>query len=1257
MPVRCKAIDRVTDKHGRTIGYVLVDENGLKMSVDSQRIKNAIRNNQISVTNLKIASNGKLIYNTVTENHNVDESNNNCISIKISELYTNANIIMQTYGIDMHRDLSSVDNPIVISINNKDLKLKLINDKSRDFYSDNFTNTYTHKPRIKIKQSYIGSLIVENVFDLYREKPDITIIDTTVSNMEIYSANVILHTIFAKYVKLNKCHTQVCTYMNFIEKAEIINDYKNYIGSIACATLNIETQHDDYYFDSSLQIANNINIKSTCDGNFGLHASNLYAKNLNIYCSNRVVLYIDNFNDYHESILQGLYKVEQYSDSSTLNLIYNTINNNFSNYLKTKCNININNNNRGIIPKNLVLNGSINCKFDYDFWSSEHTKDKETGMPEINTETNNIVRISSDFLTNIADKNGDININTAFVIANEAELDVNNIIVNTFQKYFVTHHVNKDGRLSKKKEYTKGYILSDLGLLAVDKQIGKFTLRIKGEILAANKKSEEDRYKVVKQLAELSRHNGRIIVNFNTKLYHELKALNANIEVYNCNEAMEKMQNTAYKEDLMNSYIFSNMASIIRDANANKEDSNREFYIRDLNWLVNIDIPREVKDVFKIVTSSAETDTLNTTEYAILILLKNFKLNNTPFTKAIVNRMTTDSNFSVDIETKDFDDGIKLHTILIGYSSIKTIDKYILMTNGNKLIYMCYVGEAISILGHVINRDRLIAVNELRRLQSVDITHKVIVQNMTINTDGSAELVKEIENFINGECNFIINNNKLYTLGLDNNDNIVTLTFNIEYDKSKKSIFDNKLAIDTASKITYIEKESGISGIKEIEKKIEKSILYNIINNVIGCDIDTDNSYIPKAKISTLYIIANGLKHISKGNAVLDYDQIEELLSLPTFNNISESEAKWLSQYISKYCSNPIKSNGTYEIFVKSLNTRSKKFCNKYMTSMEEFIVIRGERGTRYYVGSIEINKYINTIIKINEQLENLSGKDLNKFNAENLMLVLKENGLNLPPSKAYERFRDAECYNDTRLADYKKSLVKVFNVGRASCKSYKRLDRIPEVGTSICIDVATGYMYFVADIGELTMPILRLSSFRKAAEVLAKEISDIRENKRGNDCSLTLNLVDKDSILAGHIINQYNNIKTISSYRELDNWNYVIDKVSYAPDFSDREYEDFCVDDNINENKDDNAVKKSYTPKEMKGYRQDYLVKYIQMGAFTIVQALSNKYKKITEYTIANESYKITEYYNSEDNTFAYDIGNDTHLTSECRMEELMDI
>ena len=104
-----------------------------------------------------------------------------------------------------------------------------------------------------------------------------------------------------------------------------------------------------------------------------------------------------------------------------------------------------------------MLNGSLNCKFDYDFWSSEHTKNEEEGMPEINTETNNIIRISSDFLTNIVDKNGDININTAFVIANGAELDVNNIIVNTFQKYFITHHINKNNSVSKKKEYIRGY--------------------------------------------------------------------------------------------------------------------------------------------------------------------------------------------------------------------------------------------------------------------------------------------------------------------------------------------------------------------------------------------------------------------------------------------------------------------------------------------------------------------------------------------------------------------------------------------------------------------------------------------------------------------------------------------------------------------------------------------------------------------------------------------------------------------------------
>lgn len=48
------AIDKIKDKSGKVIGYILMDENGRTMSVDSNKIKDVLANNEANITNLKV---------------------------------------------------------------------------------------------------------------------------------------------------------------------------------------------------------------------------------------------------------------------------------------------------------------------------------------------------------------------------------------------------------------------------------------------------------------------------------------------------------------------------------------------------------------------------------------------------------------------------------------------------------------------------------------------------------------------------------------------------------------------------------------------------------------------------------------------------------------------------------------------------------------------------------------------------------------------------------------------------------------------------------------------------------------------------------------------------------------------------------------------------------------------------------------------------------------------------------------------------
>jgi GR25 family glycosyltransferase involved in LPS biosynthesis len=46
--LKCRAIQKVTNKHGQTVGYILQDGTGKTMSVATENIKYAIHNGQVN---------------------------------------------------------------------------------------------------------------------------------------------------------------------------------------------------------------------------------------------------------------------------------------------------------------------------------------------------------------------------------------------------------------------------------------------------------------------------------------------------------------------------------------------------------------------------------------------------------------------------------------------------------------------------------------------------------------------------------------------------------------------------------------------------------------------------------------------------------------------------------------------------------------------------------------------------------------------------------------------------------------------------------------------------------------------------------------------------------------------------------------------------------------------------------------------------------------------------------------------------------
>lgn len=61
--INCIAVDKILDRSGKTIGYILQDMNQNTISMLTPDIKKNIINKQLNISNLKLSSDGKLIIN------------------------------------------------------------------------------------------------------------------------------------------------------------------------------------------------------------------------------------------------------------------------------------------------------------------------------------------------------------------------------------------------------------------------------------------------------------------------------------------------------------------------------------------------------------------------------------------------------------------------------------------------------------------------------------------------------------------------------------------------------------------------------------------------------------------------------------------------------------------------------------------------------------------------------------------------------------------------------------------------------------------------------------------------------------------------------------------------------------------------------------------------------------------------------------------------------------------------------------------
>lgn len=149
--VYAKCIEKVRNKNNVIVGYILEDKNGSRLNIKAEQLKLAIFTNQISVINLKLTKDGKLVdaKNTSNKEKYIDEFYNFVI-YKMKDIHNTAEVAeacdlltnifgVQAQVVDYMND-NTLDNIVILVNNNifiiKPGKLLCINENSE---ADDYT--------------------------------------------------------------------------------------------------------------------------------------------------------------------------------------------------------------------------------------------------------------------------------------------------------------------------------------------------------------------------------------------------------------------------------------------------------------------------------------------------------------------------------------------------------------------------------------------------------------------------------------------------------------------------------------------------------------------------------------------------------------------------------------------------------------------------------------------------------------------------------------------------------------------------------------------------------------------------------------------------------------------------------------------------------------------------------------------------------------------------------------------------------------
>lgn len=121
--ITATCVEKLRDKNGNIKGYILQDNNGVQMKFSSEQVKQAIFLQQLTVDNLKLTSDGRLIDNKKQDN-NAEITNSNTLE-KIGNLKCYE---IKTLGAD------NIANIISKLVNKKVIKVPIVSDYGYTLY-------------------------------------------------------------------------------------------------------------------------------------------------------------------------------------------------------------------------------------------------------------------------------------------------------------------------------------------------------------------------------------------------------------------------------------------------------------------------------------------------------------------------------------------------------------------------------------------------------------------------------------------------------------------------------------------------------------------------------------------------------------------------------------------------------------------------------------------------------------------------------------------------------------------------------------------------------------------------------------------------------------------------------------------------------------------------------------------------------------------------------------------------------------------